>query len=248
MRRTVRIPLRIYAMDQPPRPAELREFPATRWSQLLVLADPAHPRHREHLEGLCLHYWKPVYHYARAVRELSAEDAEDLVQQFFQMVLSRVDFASLSPDRGSFRGFLKTALRRFVVSDERRRAAREPRDGARLFRFEEAEAEWRTAPSREVAPEEAFDRQWARAVLDAALARLRQESSELAYALFRGYCLEGEPSYAELARRHGVSEDDVRNRLREVRQRGREILKDMLRDYLLPGEDVEAELRFVLSR
>lgn len=246
MRRSVRIPFRIYAMDQPPRPADLREFPATRWSQLLVLADPAHPRHREHLEKLCHHYWKPVYHYARAVRDLSAEDAEDLVQQFFQMLLSRVDFASLSPDRGSFRGFLKTALRRFVVSDERRRAAREPRDGARLFRFEEAEAEWRASPAP--GPEDAFDRRWAREVLDAALARLRQESSELAYALFRGYCLEGEPSYAELARRHGVSEDDVRNRLREVRQRGREILKDLLRDYLLPGEDVEAELRFVLSR
>lgn len=230
---------------------DLREFPATRWSQLLVLADPAHPRHREHLERLCLLYWKPVYHYARAIRDLSAEDAEDLVQQFFQMVLSRVDFAALSPDRGSFRGFLKTALRRFVVGDERRRAAREPRGGARLFRFDEAEAEWRAASAPEVAPEVAFDRRWARAVLDAALSRLREECAEPAYSLFREYCLDpaaGEPSYADLARRHGVGEDDVRNRLREVRQRGREILKEMLRDYLLPGEDVEAELRFILSR
>jgi len=88
-------------------------------------------------------------------------------------------------------------------------------------------------------------------VLDAALARLRDECDATAYALFREYCLDPEgrePSYADLARRHGVSEDDVRNRLREARLRGREILKDMLRDYLLPGEDVEAELRFVLSR
>jgi RNA polymerase sigma-70 factor (ECF subfamily) len=226
------------------------EFPATQWSQLLTLGDPAHPRYREHLEGLCRRYWKPVYHYARAIRDLSAEDAEDLVQQFFGMLLERVDFASLSPERGSFRGFLKTALRRFVVSDERKRAVRAPRGDARLFRFEEAEAEWRDRPGG-AEPEEAFDRAWARELLHQALARLKGECSPLQYALFRDFCVEAADaalSYAELARRHGVGEDDVRNRLREVRQRGREVLKEMLRDYLLPGEDVEAELRFILSK
>ncbi len=218
------------------------EFPATQWSQLVALGDPAHPRHREHLEALCRRYWKPVYYYARAVRDLPAQDAEDLVQQFFGMLLERVDFASLSPERGSFRGFLKTALRRFVVSDERKRAVR--RAG---FRFDEAEAEWREQAGP-ATPEEAFDRQWAREVLHEALARLKRECDPLPYEIFREYCLGGEVSYGELARKHGVSEDDVRNRLREVRQRGREVLKEMLRDYLLPGEDVEAELRFILSR
>ncbi len=231
-------------------PQELRAFPPTQWSQLVALGDPAHPRHREHLEGLCRRYWKPVYHYARAIRELSAEDAEDLVQQFFGMLLERVDFASLSPDRGSFRGFLKTALRRFVVSDERMRAARQPRGESRLFRFEEAEAEWRERAAAG-APEEAFDRQWAREVLFEALAKLKADCPPIQYELFRAYCVDpsGEAlSYGELARRHGVSEDDVRNHLRAVRQRGREVLKSMLRDYLLPGEDVEAELRFILSK
>jgi RNA polymerase sigma-70 factor (ECF subfamily) len=220
------------------------EFPATQWSQLVALGDPSHPRHREHLEGLCRRYWKPVYYYARAVRDLSAPDAEDLVQQFFGMLLERVDFAALSPERGSFRGFLKTALRRFVVSDERKRTVR--KSGG--FRFDEAEAEWRTqAP--EATPEEAFDRQWAREVLNEALGRLKRECAPLPYELFREYCMEGtELSYAALAKKHGVSEDEVRNRLREVRQRGREVLKEMLRDYLLPGEDVEAELRFILSK
>ena len=231
-------------------PPDLRQFPPTQWSQLLVLADPAHPRHREHLERLCQRYWKPVYYYARALRDLSAEDAEDLVQQFFGMLLERVDFASLSPDRGSFRGFLKTALRRFVVSDERKRAVRAPREGARLFRFEEAEAEWRERAG-EATPEAAFDRGWAREVLLEALARLKGECPPIQYALFREYCVDPEGvglSYSDLARKHGVSEDDVRNHLRSVRQRGREVLKEMLRDYLIPGEDVEAELRFILSK
>jgi RNA polymerase sigma factor (sigma-70 family) len=236
------------------RAADLSRFPETHWSQLLELRNPAHPRHAEHLERLVHRYWKPAYHYARAIREMRPEDAEDVVQQFFAMLLERRGLDKLSPDRGSFRGFLKTALRRFVVSAERKAAVRSPREGARLFRFEEVEAEWQArGPGN--SPEEAFDREWARGVLAEAMGRLRAElqsqGKELHYDLFREYCLEppeGEASYEGLARKHRVSLDDVRNALRAVRQRGREIMKDMLRDYLLPGEDLEGELRFILSR
>lgn len=228
-------------------------FPETHWSQLLELRNPAHPRHAEHLEGLVRRYWKPAYYYLRALRDVSREDAEDWTQQFFAMLLSREALARLDPDRGSFRGFLKTALRRFVVSAERKAASRAPRDGARLFRFQDAEAEWHPTPG--LTPEEAFDRQWARAVLTEAMARLREElradGKALHFDLFREYCLdrpEAEVSYEALAREHRVSADDVRNALRAVRQRGREILKEMLRDYLFPSEDVEDELRFILTR
>lgn len=129
-------------MSTDPPLRDLREFPETHWSQLLELSNPAHPRHAEHLEGLIRQYWRPAYHYARAIRNLKAEDAEDAIQQFFTMLLTRVQFDKLSPDRGSFRGFFKTALRRFLISADRATAAREPKDGARLFRFEEAESLW----------------------------------------------------------------------------------------------------------
>ena len=42
-----------------------QEFPETRWSQLLELRDPSHPRYAEHLERLAKQYWSPVFHYAR---------------------------------------------------------------------------------------------------------------------------------------------------------------------------------------
>ena len=230
---------------------EPREFPETHWSQLLEIRNPAHPRHAEHLAGLVQAYWKPAYLYLRAIRAMSAEDAEDLTQQFFAMLLARRAFDKLSPERGSFRGFLKTALRRFAVSADRKEAAREPRDGARLFRFEEAEA----LHDRELSPEQAFDREWARSVVTEMMRRLRDEfraqGKELHYQLFQEYCAESagaEVSYDGLAKQHGISADDVRNYLRVIRQRGREVLKDLLRDYLFPGEDVEDELRFILSR
>jgi RNA polymerase sigma factor (sigma-70 family) len=208
------------------------DFPETRWSQLLELRDPAHPRYAEHLERLAKQYWNPVFHYAQA---LSRADAEDLTQQFFAMLLSRRDLEKLSPERGSFRGFLKIALRNFVTS-----AAR-------------AEAVRKVVPLREEAdfrsPEQAFDREWARGVLVDAVGRLKSEAAPAAFEIFREYCLEESgASYADLARRHGIREDDVRNRLRELRQRLREILETQLRDYLAPGQDLEAELRFILSK
>lgn len=209
-----------------------RDFPETRWSQLLELRDPAHPRYAEHLEKLARQYWSPVFHYAKALR---AADAEDLTQQFFAMLLSRRDLEKLSPERGSFRGFLKTALRNFVISAARADAARPappPRD----------EADFRS-------PERAFDQEWARGVLAEAVARLRRESAPVPFEIFREHTLEETgASYADLARRHGVGEDDVRNRLREARIRLREILEELLRDYLAPGQDLDAELRFILSK
>jgi RNA polymerase sigma-70 factor (ECF subfamily) len=209
-----------------------QDFPETRWSQLLELRDPSHPRYAEHLERLARQYWNPVFHYAQA---LSRADAEDLTQQFFAMLLARRDLEKLAPERGSFRGFLKTALRHFVLSAGRAAALRA------------------TVPLPEASdlatPEQAFDREWARGVLADAVARLRKESTPVAFGIFREYCLEESgASYADLARCHQVGEDDVRNRLREARQRLREILEELLRDYLLPGQDVDAELRFILSK
>jgi RNA polymerase sigma-70 factor (ECF subfamily) len=206
------------------------------------------------LDGLVQQYWKPAYLYVRAIRAMSAEDAEDLTQQFFAMLLSRRAFDKLDPERGSFRGFLKTALRRFAVSSDRKEAAREPRDGAKLFRFEEAEALWKQQDPQ-VSPEAAFDREWARGVVTEMMRRLREElraqGKDLYFQIFQEYCgdaVAAELSYEDLAKRHRVSADDVRNYLRATRERGREILKDLLRDYLFPGENVEDELHFILSR
>lgn len=65
-----------------------QEFPETRWSQLLELRDPSHPRYAEHLERLAKQYWNPVFHDAQA---MSRAEAEDLTQQFFAMRLARRD-------------------------------------------------------------------------------------------------------------------------------------------------------------
>lgn len=238
-----------------------REFPDTQWSQLLLLRDAGHPAYASAMDGLARHYWKPVFHYVRALRRVSAEDAQDLTQEFFAMLLRRHDLEKLEPQRGSFRGFLKTALRHFLASADRARSARLPRGGARLFPVDEAEREW--IAGGEATPEEAFDRAWSRQILQQAIEELKTvltaEHREQAYELFRAYCLEPAglssangrapepPTYGELAGRFGISVDDVQNRLRAARQRLRLVLYEIVSTYLGPDADIEAELNFILS-
>jgi RNA polymerase sigma-70 factor (ECF subfamily) len=233
----------------PPTPrADQRRFPPTEWSRILdAAADDAAGRAAA-LDALLRRYWKPLYCYVRALRPLAPADAEDLTQGFFSMLLTRVDFATLSPERGSFRGFLKTALRRFVISEERKQQVRA---AERTLPFADAEA---LRPAEAPSPDEAFDRAWMRTVIDEMLARLRDElhaaGKDVYYDVFRQYCLEpGESlSYDEVARAHGLAADDVRNYLRVVRQRGRAIVRELVAEYLAPGESVDDELAFVLSR
>jgi DNA-directed RNA polymerase specialized sigma24 family protein len=248
-------------VDDVPFGGKGRQFPETHWSQLLGVADPANPNYVPHLDHLVHQYWMPVYHYVRSLRPVGASEAEDLTQQFFTMLLDRGSLAKLAPDRGSFRGFLKTALRCFLIDQDRSATARAPRDGARFFPFDRAEAAWKDARTgvSVPGPEEAFDREWARGVLLDAVSTLKRalqaEGKELYFTVFSELWNEGPPddpsgkaSYAHLARKYSLSENDVGNYLKLVRQRLRSVLKEIVTAYLGAGEDVEDEVRFILSR
>jgi len=91
------------------------------------------------------------------------------------------------------------------------------------------------------------------------VARLKKELSaegkDVYFALFgelwNERSLEGATqtsSYAALARKYSITENDVGNYLRAVRQRLRAILLEIVTVYLAPGENVEDEIKFILSR
>ncbi|HEV3027345.1 MAG TPA: hypothetical protein VG457_07210, partial [Planctomycetota bacterium] len=237
-------------MDDVPFDRKGRFFPETHWSQLLELGDPSNPNYAPHLDRLIHQYWMPVYHFVRSLRPVTPGEAEDLTQQFFTMLLDRGSFAKLAPERGSFRGFLKTALRYFLIDQDRTAAARAPRAGARFFPFDQAEASWKDARTgaSSPGPEDAFDREWARGVLLEAVSKLKHtlkaEGKELYFTLFAELWnegavgdLDGKSSYAQLARKYSLTESDVGNYLRVFRQRLRSVLKEIVTGYLGPGDD-----------
>jgi DNA-directed RNA polymerase specialized sigma24 family protein len=69
----------------------------------------------EALQRLASLYWKPVYGLIRKTWNRSNEDAKDLAQEFFATaVFDGEVLKAFSPERGSFRAFLKAALQNFL--------------------------------------------------------------------------------------------------------------------------------------
>jgi RNA polymerase sigma factor (sigma-70 family) len=223
------------------------DFPSTRWTQILMAADPADPLRRQSLDRLVQLYWRPIFCYVRTAWKRSVEDSLDLTQAFFAHMLEKNFFSRVRPDKGSFRGYLKRALKYFVIDAARADAARRP-DGP-VFSLEASAGELdRLGPaSPDESPEAAFDRTWFQGIFAEALAWMRREliaEGKTIYAdVFQIYCLEdSEVTYEQVARRLGIAETDVRNYLTLCRARFKEILRRRVRDYVIDDDEIEGEL------
>lgn len=209
---------------------------------------------RDALSRLCRTYWFPLYAHVRR-RGYSAHDAEDLTQAFFARILGARAVARADPSRGRFRTFILTALGHFLA-DEWDRARAEKRGGAREgVALDLAGAEERFAQVADpgLPPDRAFDREWALAVLRAALARLETEYREAGQAgLFAALqptltgARESQP-YAELAARLGRSEAAIKVAVHRLRQRYRVRLRAEVADTVASDADAHAELRALLQ-
>ena len=190
------------------------EFPPTRWSVLREAKDRRSPGYQKAIGELCRLYWKPAYAYLRSSRTMDNERAKDLTQQFLLEIVEGDLLARYLPEQGSFRGYLRGALRLFLL-EEHRGAAALKRGGGRAFvSIDRRSAETIPAGSD---PEQIFDRQWADTVLDQAVAELRKElvesGRETVFRVFDRYELnpppDRSPSYAELCREFSLKETDV---------------------------------------
>lgn len=237
-------------------------FPSTSWSMVRAATNPDLPQRQERLQALLSTYWKPVYHFIRHRWRKSNEDAKDLTQGFFVLLLEGRYLERLIQEHGSLRGYLKAALHHFLVDDERRREALK-RGGERgVVPLDLSEAEESVPDPRSDSPEAAFDREWIATCLSDGVRRLEEElvreGREKHFRIFRLYYLEParvaagsgpEPSssYEAVARELGLAPHDVANSLVYTRRRLRAILKERLSDTAASDEAAAAELRFVLG-
>src|SRR5689334_24130250 len=95
------------------------EFPSTHWSVVLAAGQAPGDAARQALEKLCRVYWYPLYGFVRR-QGRSAEDAQDLTQEFFAQFLENERFKGADQERGRFRTFLLACLKHFLVSEWRK--------------------------------------------------------------------------------------------------------------------------------
>jgi RNA polymerase sigma-70 factor (ECF subfamily) len=237
-----------------PEPPGGAAFTTTHWSVVLEAGNEESPRATEALGQLCRIYWRPLYAYVRR-RGYSPHEAPDLVQEFFARVIEKNYFGAADRHRGRFRTFLLASMEHFLAK-EWQRAHRIKRGGEVTFLSlddRSAETLEREEPADEVTAEKLYDRRWALALLEQALARLRAEYTESG----RGPVFEelavvlsgdkAEVSYAELGARLGLSEGAVKVAVHRLRQRYGELVRAQVADTVSRTEQVDEELQHLFA-
>jgi len=229
-------------------------FVTTHWSVVLAAGRSDTTRAQAALEQLCRNYWQPLYAYVRRTGH-SREEAEDLTQEFFARLLAHNSVAQADPARGRFRSFLLSSLKHFLANEWDRAHAQKRGGGAQLIplAFDTAETRWAQPIAPGDTPDQAFDRQWALALLEAVLGRLRREyrdaGREGMFLRLKDTLSGGraEIPYRELGAKLGMSEGAVKAAAHRLRQRYRELLREEIANTVASPEEVEEELKHLFA-
>lgn len=95
-----------------------RQFPTTQWYLVVRLKSPDEVEARKAVEEVFTRYRYPLYGYLRASR-LNHDDAEDVLQSFFEKMLRNDTLGQADRERGRLRTFLLVSLSRFKINWQR---------------------------------------------------------------------------------------------------------------------------------
>ncbi len=235
-------------------PGDGSRFFTTRWSLVLSAGRNEQAQAQSALEALCRAYWYPLYAFVRR-KGYSADDAADLIQEFFAYLLEKDVLAAADQNRGRFRTFLLTVLQRFLAKQRERVGAQKRGGGKRPLSLDAAKGEkrYRLEPFHELTPERIYQRRWALTLLEQVLQRLQQQYDERGQGkLFERLqpFLAGSragPAYAEIAAEMDLSEGAVKVAVHHLRERYRKLLRDEVAQTLERPEDVDDELDYLLE-
>ena len=225
-------------------------FHDTRWT-LVARSRGSGAEGRGALSELCAAYYGPVVVFLR--RDGREEDvARELAHDFFARLLEGGAMEGADPERGRFRSYLLAAVKRFAA-DQRERAGALKRGGG----YEQVSLQsggTDTEPGLQVedaqvmAPDAAFDREWAVTLLARALVSLErtlgEEGKAEHFAVLKPWLTTGldDQPQAAAAAQLGISEAAVKVAIHRLRQRFREAVRGEIAQTVSAPEVVEEEL------
>jgi RNA polymerase sigma factor (sigma-70 family) len=229
-------------------------FVTTHWSVVLTAGRTGSTDARAALEKLCRTYWHPIYAFVRR-RGYSAEDAQDLTQEFFARLLEKNWLGDVDPVKGRFRSFLLASLKHFLANEWDRARAQKRGGGQVLIPIDVKTAETSCGfePADNVTAEKIFERRWALTLLDQVLQRLRDEyvhdgKGKLFEQLKPTLTEESRSvAYAEIAERLGTTEGAVKVAVYRLRQRYRELLRAEIADTVAGPTEIEDEIHSLFA-
>lgn len=231
--------------------ARAGRFVSTHWSMVLLAGGARNsPEVQEALARLCSTYWYPLYAFIRRQGH-SADEADDLTQEFFARFLEKDFLDAVTKSRGKFRTFLLACCQHFLAN-QRDFARAQKRGGGRTslsLDFHGAAERYHREPSSGETAEKLFLRRWALTLLDQVLGHLQGEyqaegKGELFDHLKHVVLGETEAlSHARIGTALGMTEEAVRKAAQRMRQRYRSVLRQHIADTVEEPERVEEEIR-----
>ena len=213
------------------------------------------PEASRSLAILCENYWFPLYAFVRRAG-YSAEDAQDLTQEFFARLLAKNYLAAADRQRGKFRSFLLGAMKHFLSKEERRQGAQKRGGHQPMLSLDFHSGENRynlIEPVDNLTPERLYEKRWALTLLDLVLSRLREEfhaagKLEL-FDTLKQFLAGGtaKPAYHEVAKDLAMSEGAVKVAVHRLRRRYRKLLNEEIARTVVGPEALEDELGELLA-
>jgi RNA polymerase sigma factor (sigma-70 family) len=228
-------------------------FTTTNWSVVLA-AQGRSPAAEEALERLCRTYWRPIYGFLRR-QGIGAEEAKDLTQGFFALLLERRDLKAVRQEKGRLRSYLLTSLKHFLTNERNRAMAIKRGEGKQLIPLEDLRERERIGfePTETLPADQIYESRWALSLLDQVLARLREEyraagNIRLFDRLEKSLTNEPDrPSPADTAHEFGMTESAVRQASYRLRLRYRQLLREEIAHTVMAAGDIEDELRHLVA-
>ncbi|MBI2919744.1 MAG: sigma-70 family RNA polymerase sigma factor [Planctomycetes bacterium] len=228
-------------------PSSPESFPPTLWTTILAARDRQSPEYRDRMNRLISRYWKPAYWVLRSRWNRPHEDARDLTQAFFAGLLERDWLATVQPDKGRFRSWLRVVLDNFMRNELEAAQALKRGGGARTLSLDAVDPD----PPVEAAglsPEQVFDRAWAIHVFHETVEDLRdlyrREGRAEWIPVFERHELDRDPpSAAQLAQEMGKKQHEVENALKAARVAFAKLLRARVKETIGEGASVEEELK-----
>jgi RNA polymerase sigma-70 factor (ECF subfamily) len=249
-------------MDQPPKmkmpakgggPQYPEFFQTTEWS-VVTAASSDDVTSEAALSRLCQCYLPSLRTYLIS-KGKRKDEADEILQSFFEYFLEKKIYATVTPEQGRFRCFLITAFKNFLNGMYDKSMAQKRGGGEAVVELDEtmlARAGYLDSLVDQNSPEHAFEMQWAKTTVKLAMESLEQECLKVGKAkLFdalKGRLTGSEDvkPYADLVTIFGKSEESLRSDTRHLRKRFFHLLRCEVQRTLAPGISVDEEMEHLM--
>ena len=233
------------------------DFQTTCWTAVFA-AQGGSPESRQALRDLCAVYYLPVERFVAHYR--GVQDSRDLAHEFFAKLLEGQQAFQADRRRGRFRSYLLGAVKHFLADVSDRDRAEKRGGGKILLSLNQStltDGDDSEASSVESAtgtdPVACFDREWAVAVVETALAQLRQQAIANGHAerfeALKPWLMTptGHDTAMGVAQQLQLSEGAFKVAVHRLRKQFRQTLRAMIAQTVESPGEIEQELQYLAT-